>query len=91
MVGRIIINMDDNEEGTEIQICDNGVGIPQSEIENIFKEFYRGTNIRHKGYEGVGLGLSVVKQIMNRHGGTISVKSPSGIGDSVHPGTCFYN
>ena len=87
--GRIVITMDDDGDGTEIKVCDNGVGIPQSEIDNIFKEFYRGSNIRHKGYEGVGLGLSVVKQILKRHGGIISVKSPSQIGDSNHPGTCF--
>ena len=87
--GKVVVTMDDNEEGTEIKFCDNGVGIPQSEIENIFKEFFRGSNIRHKGYEGVGLGLSVVKQIMKRHGGTISVLSPSQLADETHPGTCF--
>jgi len=87
--GRVVVSMDDNEEGTEIKFCDNGVGIPQSEIENIFKEFFRGSNIRHKGYEGVGLGLSVVKQILKRHGGTIRVESPSMLADDNHPGTCF--
>jgi signal transduction histidine kinase len=87
--GKVVIRMDDNEEGSEIKFCDNGVGIPQSEIENIFKEFFRGSNIRHKGYEGVGLGLSVVKQIIKRHGGTIKVESPSQMADFSHPGTCF--
>ena len=87
--GKVVITMSDNEEGTELKFCDNGIGIPQFEIENIFKEFFRGSNIRHKGYEGVGLGLSVVKQIIKRHGGTINVLSPSHLADASHPGTCF--
>src|ERR1035437_5659190 len=55
--GRVIITMDDSENGIEIKVCDNGVGIPPGENTHIFEEFYRGLNIKHKGYEGVGLGL----------------------------------
>jgi signal transduction histidine kinase len=87
--GKVEITMNDTEKGTELRFCDNGVGIPADEIGSIFTEFFRGSNIKHKGYEGVGLGLTVVKQIFTKHGGTIRVESPSSLADSTHPGTCF--
>ena len=87
--GRVIITMDDSENGIEIKVCDNGVGIPPGENTHIFEEFYRGSNIKHKGYEGVGLGLTVVKQIITKHGGTIKVESPSSLASENNPGTCF--
>lgn len=87
--GKVEITMNDTEKGTELRFCDNGVGIPADEIGSIFTEFFRGSNIKHKGYEGVGLGLTVVKQIFTKHGGTIRVESPSSLSDPTHPGTCF--
>jgi signal transduction histidine kinase len=87
--GEVVITMTDSPNGVEIKICDNGVGIPSGESENIFQEFFRASNIKHKGYEGVGLGLTVVKQIITKHNGTITVKSPSSLTSKNHPGTCF--
>jgi signal transduction histidine kinase len=87
--GKVVITISDTPNGVEIQICDNGVGIPSGESENIFQEFFRASNIKHKGYEGVGLGLTVVKQIITKHNGTITVQSPSPLATSNHPGTCF--
>lgn len=87
--GKVIVTMDDSQDGIEIKVCDNGVGIPAGENENIFQEFFRASNIKHKGYEGVGLGLTVVKQIITKHGGTIKVESPSTLASENHPGTCF--
>jgi signal transduction histidine kinase len=81
--------MADSQNGIEIKVCDNGVGIPSGESENIFQEFFRASNIKHKGYEGVGLGLTVVKQIITKHGGNITVQSPSSLAYENHPGTCF--
>src|ERR1035437_2720302 len=87
--GKIVISMADSQNGIEIKVCDNGVGIPSGESENIFQEFFRASNIKHKGYEGVGLGLTVVKQIITKHGGNITVQSPSSLAYENHPGTCF--
>jgi signal transduction histidine kinase len=87
--GKIVITMADSLIGVEIKVCDNGVGIPSGESENIFQEFFRASNIKHKGYEGVGLGLTVVKQIITKHSGTITVQSPSSLASENHPGTCF--
>jgi signal transduction histidine kinase len=87
--GLIKINMSEKENKLVISISDNGIGIPQKDLGNIFKDFYRASNIKEKEYAGTGLGLSFVKQIIERHGGTIEVKSPSGIGNEKNPGCCF--
>ncbi|MGE5352794.1 MAG: sensor histidine kinase [Syntrophothermus sp.] len=87
--GIIEILLSDNSEVLAVELCDNGIGIPESELNKIFEEFYRGSNIKHGGYEGSGMGLSVVKQIIERHKGTISVKSPSRLASEGKPGACF--
>lgn len=87
--GLIDVMLTELNEGISINISDNGVGIPEGEKENIFKDFYRASNIKNKGYEGAGLGLSIVRQIIVRHGGSISVESPAEIGTKENPGTCF--
>jgi signal transduction histidine kinase len=77
------------EKEVNIEICDNGIGIPEQEQEKIFREFFRASNVKHKSYEGTGLGLSVVKQIIEQHDGKIEFKSPSRMSDEKGPGTCF--
>ncbi len=87
--GSIDITISETEEGIDLDVSDNGVGIPLKDQENIFKDFFRASNIKNKGYEGAGLGLSIVKQIIMRHGGRISVESPSAIGTTENPGSTF--
>ncbi|MBF0444647.1 MAG: HAMP domain-containing histidine kinase [Magnetococcales bacterium] len=50
-------------------VSDHGDGIPQDEVEHIFKPYYKPIGVKDSGYGGVGLGLSLVKQIANHHGG----------------------
>lgn len=64
--------------GAEIRISDTGVGIEEKDLGRIFDIFYRGTNSRREG--GMGVGLSVVKTIMDTHGWGISVSSEPGAG-----------
>ncbi len=73
----------------EIQICDDGIGVPQRELNKIFDSYYRSTNIKDLQTEGSGLGLALVKEIIEQHGGKIKAKSPSPIGSEDRPGTCF--
>ena len=63
-----------------LEVEDQGIGIPDSEQERIFDQFYRGPNAVAKG--GYGLGLFLVKNIMGAHGGMIEVKSQSGQGST---------
>jgi signal transduction histidine kinase len=53
-----------------------------------FNDFFRASNIKQK-YEGSGLGLTFVKQILEHHGGSIEAKSPSELGTAENPGCCF--
>lgn len=69
----------DGRVGT-IEIADTGVGIQADELEHIFEPFYRVNKSRSRKTGGSGLGLSVVKTIMERHGWNISVDSTFGKG-----------
>jgi PAS domain S-box-containing protein len=65
-----------------IRVSDTGVGIPANELERIFDRFYRGSASRQTGIAGTGLGLAISKQIVDRLGGRISVKSNAGQGST---------
>ena len=69
----------DDEKWVYIQIHDNGVGIPQEEISNIFEKFYRIKNDANHSIKGTGLGLYLVKYFVELHGGHISVESILGV------------
>ena len=87
--GNVEVTINSDSKNIYIEVCDDGVGIPPNELPKIFKEFYRAVNVRKIISEGSGLGLSVVKRIVERHGGTIKAKSPSRMAKKDHPGTCF--
>ena len=61
----------------EIRVADKGPGIPKEERDHIFDPFYRGRNATRDQIHGTGLGLNLVKKIVEAHGGTIQVKSAS--------------
>lgn len=87
--GKIEVLIENKENEVMISVSDNGVGIPENDIDKIFTDYYRASNVKDKNYEGSGIGLPVVKQIIERHGGTIRVESPSRLGTKEKPGTCF--
>ncbi|HEY5042231.1 MAG TPA: HAMP domain-containing sensor histidine kinase, partial [Verrucomicrobiae bacterium] len=64
----------------EIKVADRGPGIPKAELSEIFKPFFRGAAAQAKQIRGSGLGLSLVREIVEAHGGTISVASQFGHG-----------
>jgi two-component system OmpR family sensor kinase len=61
-----------------VEVADTGAGVPAAELPYIFEELYRAENAR--GLEGSGLGLALVKMVVERHGGTIDVHSQEGKG-----------
>ncbi|MDX5610420.1 ATP-binding protein, partial [Clostridioides difficile] len=70
-------------ERIEIIISDNGKGMSREEASNLFNRYYRGSNTKQK-IEGTGLGLAITKQIIEVHGGNISVESILGLGSSFY-------
>ena len=88
MDGVVEITVDEDKDNLIISVSDSGIGIPKEETDKIFNDFYRASNIKHGSVEGSGLGLSVVKQIVERHNGTINVQSPSHLSSNKYPGTC---
>ena len=71
----IHIRLEDTKEGLLLSITDNGIGIPPAQHERIFERFYRVPKGNIHEVKGFGLGLSYVKDIIERHGGTITVQS----------------
>lgn len=65
-----------------ITVADNGIGIPPESLPRIFEEFFRAKNAKEMGQEGTGLGLSLVKHIVDRYGGKIEVQSKLGEGST---------
>jgi signal transduction histidine kinase len=71
---------DSSNHTVQITIQDRGLGIPASDLPHIFEPFYRGSEARAAQIHGNGLGLSLVKNIIEAHGGQITVTSEAGRG-----------
>lgn len=77
---RIDVYAEDLGDRVSIKIADKGIGIPASSLDQIFERFYRVDKARSRKVGGSGLGLSIVKTIIEKHFGTISVASTVGEG-----------
>ncbi|MCU0371692.1 MAG: HAMP domain-containing histidine kinase [Ignavibacteria bacterium] len=87
--GNVEIILKNSDEDMMIVVADDGIGIPDDDKEKLFSEFYRSSDVRRKGVEGTGLGLIVVKEIIEQHKGVIAFNSPSRISSEGRKGTEF--
>ena len=82
--GEINIRILDEVDSIRVEIEDNGKGISQKDLQNIFDRFYRTDASRNSGTGGSGIGLSIVKKIIQDHGGYIWATSKEGEGTCMH-------
>jgi two-component system sensor histidine kinase SenX3 len=78
----VLVNVKGVDDTVEISVVDQGIGIPDSEMQRIFERFYRVDPARHRSTGGTGLGLSIVKHIAATPGGDIRVWSVEGQGST---------
>lgn len=70
------------EDGVAIQVTDQGVGIPPEALPRVFDRFWQVDSSRRRASGGTGLGLAIAKNIVEAHGGRISVESTVGVGST---------
>jgi two-component system, OmpR family, sensor histidine kinase SenX3 len=69
-------------DAVEISVADQGIGIPERDLERIFERFYRVDAARSRATGGTGLGLAIVKHVTAAHGGKVTVVSKEGAGST---------
>ena len=81
--GSISLTGVNKQNGYEIRISDTGIGIPEEEQDNIFKRFYRIEAARSRDTGGSGLGLSIVKNTVRKHNGSIQLDAKENLGTTI--------
>jgi signal transduction histidine kinase len=81
--GKVEVSLEQTPKGAEIRVVDSGVGIDPQELPMVFDRFYRGGNTHESRAAGSGLGLSIVRQIVEMHGGRVAITSTPGVGTQV--------
>ncbi|MEV2274607.1 ATP-binding protein [Nocardiopsis sp. NPDC049922] len=79
---RVAVSVGVSRSSVDISVADQGIGIPQQDLERIFERFYRVDAARSRATGGTGLGLAIVKHIMTHHRGEVTVWSKEGSGST---------
>ncbi len=80
--GRVAISAGRSDGDVQVEVADTGVGIPPNELPHVFDRFYRVDRSRSRATGGAGLGLAVVKYLVEAHGGRVWVRSAPGAGST---------
>ncbi|MGH2583619.1 MAG: ATP-binding protein [Dehalococcoidia bacterium] len=78
----VTVRVDVLDGSVRLIVRDQGIGIPASEQARLFEPFYRASNASVRNYPGVGLGLHITRELIERHGGRISLESAEGEGST---------
>jgi two-component system, OmpR family, phosphate regulon sensor histidine kinase PhoR len=81
-MGRIFVRVYRTDDQFTFEVQDTGIGIPEEHLPRLFESFYRVRDERAANVTGFGLGLNLVKTIIERHHGTVGVKSEIGVGST---------
>ncbi|HLK75656.1 MAG TPA: ATP-binding protein [Streptosporangiaceae bacterium] len=80
---RVVVSLKRANDGNaELSVIDQGIGIPERDLERIFERFYRVDPARSRATGGTGLGLAIVKHVMAAHNGRVTVRSVEGSGST---------
>ncbi|GAB3787414.1 hypothetical protein GCM10028818_52350 [Spirosoma horti] len=82
LTGQISVQVSEEANQAVLRVSDTGVGIPEAELPHMFERFHRVANAGGRTYEGTGIGLSLVSELVKLHQGTISVSSQEGQGST---------
>jgi signal transduction histidine kinase len=80
--GRIDVEVARRGDRACVTVTDQGIGIPPAALPRLFSRFYRASNVNPQHITGMGVGLYVVKEIVNLHGGEVEVTSQEGEGST---------
>lgn len=78
--GKVHVRVQESDSGILVSISDTGMGIPSEDIPMLFNRFFRGTNAVEQEVQGTGIGLFIVRSILDKHGGKVQVASELGMG-----------
>ena len=81
--GRIVIRVESVEDGVDVAVSDNGVGIPDDKLASVMEPFGQAENAYARAHGGVGLGLPIVKSLIELHAGRIAIASVLGEGTTA--------
>jgi len=80
---RVVVSLKKASDGNaELSVIDQGIGIPERDLERIFERFYRVDPARSRATGGTGLGLAIVKHVLAAHNGRVTVRSVEGSGST---------
>ncbi len=80
--GEVTVSIEGGRDELKISVTDEGIGIPEEDLPHVFERFYRAGNATTAAIRGTGLGLGIVKYIVESHGGRILVQSKLGKGST---------
>ncbi len=78
--GEIAVRLRERDNVVDLMISDTGTGIPEHEVPRVFERFHRVEGSRGRSFEGTGIGLALVHELVGLHGGSIGVESVAGRG-----------
>jgi PAS domain S-box-containing protein len=82
--GGITVSLRAAPEAAVLSVRDTGTGIPKAELSRLFERFHRVEGARGRSFEGSGIGLALVQELVKLHGGSINVESEEGRGTTFH-------
>ena len=78
--GKVEVALEEHDQEVELRVSDTGTGVPAEQVPHLFERFHRVEGARSRTHEGSGIGLAMVHDLVELHGGTVSVQSQEGQG-----------